>query len=281
MILSSAHGVILNLDFIEDSKIREQRQYEQSIWAFFALIGKDIPSQLLKEPILSLDEMTTILYLAFGDDIPLLGQGQNQCPYICDGIYQKNMFFRETNRSGSMEISKPDVSTLFCIRDGKWKYLYGSEDARCEWLMNLDRNNDYEENLKDLYPELTEKYNRIIRNKFDSAKDFVYQPAVEITKKELPKMFSLVLQMDCIEEETLDSLLDMSGPYYEIVALESEMTRRYENQYKMRYAKSLETDELCSVCQGGGLFLLLKMENGQNIFFPICIAICSGIVIIV
>lgn len=261
VILSSDHGVILNLDFIEDNKIREQRQYEQSIWAFFTLIGKDIPSQLLREPISSLDEMPTILHLSFEKDIPMNCQGQDQYLYIYDGKYQENMFFRETNRYGTMEINKPDVSTLFCVRDGKWKYLYGSEDARCEWLMDLDRNTDYEENLKDLYPEITKKYNWIIRNKFESAKDFVYQSAFEITKRELPKMFSVVLQMDCIEEETIASLMDMSGPYYEIIALESELTLRYRNQYKMCYTKSFEMDELCSVCKGE--WIIFITENGE------------------
>lgn len=260
VIISSDHGVMLDVDYIKESKIKEQRQYEQSIWAFCSFVGKGIHSQILDHTISSLDEMPTLLHLVFGGNVPFTGQGMDQYDYINNGIYHSNICYRESNRWGSPELNNSGESTLFCLRDGKWKYLYGSENPACEWLMDMERNKDYEVNLKDQYPELTKKYQKMLKEKIEESKSFQYRPVLGITKKELPKMFSLILQNECPEEETIESLLDMSGPYYEIVVLESEKTKKYQNQYKMRYVQTLDDDTLRSVCQGE--WIVYITDNG-------------------
>lgn len=262
VIISSDHGVILDMDYIKDRMVNGSRQYEHSVKAFFALIGKDILSQCLSKPISALDESLTICHLVFQGNMSMPGQGNDQYEYMCNGKYRESVFYREAGTWGAArEMCSPLESNLFYIRDGKWKYVYGTRDSRCEWLMDLEENRDYEVNLKDQYPELVSKYRKILQDKFDVAKNFRYESNLGFQKRDVPKMFSLILQIEHLEEGTIESLLDMSGPYYEIVVQESELTLKYQEQYKMQYVKDFAYEKLMDVCQGEWLIYLT--ENGE------------------
>lgn len=262
VIVSSDHGVILDMDFIKDKAENGSRQYEQSVNAFFALIGENIPSQSLSKPIAALDEVPTILHLVLGEGLPISGQGNDRYDYLFFGRYQNDIFFREIGTWGTArEMWSSTKSDTYYLRDGKWKYVYGIKDPRCEWLINLEENQDYEVNLKDQYPELVEKYHQLLKEKFDGAKSFQYQVPFDFCKADIIPVFSLILDINVIENATIESLLDMSGPYYELIVKESEMTLKYRNQYKMRYVESFDPKNLQERCRGEWLVRLT--ENGE------------------
>ena len=261
VVIASDHGVILDRDYVKDDMENGDRQYEESVKAFFALIGKEIPAQCLTEPISSLDEAPTLCHLALGN-LSIPGQGKDQYDYIFNGKYQDNIFFREkATWGGSHEIESPMESDLFYVRDGRWKYVYGVNDPRCEWLMDLETYGDYEVNLKEQYPEVAKKYHKILQEKYSGAKDFCYQPNIGFRKADIPKMFSVILQMEHVEVGTMESLLDMSGPYHELIALETETTLRFQNQYKVHLVNNLDRKSILEACHGE--WLIYITENGE------------------
>lgn len=262
VIVSSDHGVILDMDFIKDRAVNGSRQYEQSINSFFALIGEDIPSQRLSQPVSALDEASTVLHLALGEEIPVAGQGTDRNDYIFQGTYENDIFFREIGTWGTArEMWSSVKSDMYCLRDGKWKYAYGTKDARCEWLMDLEKDEDYKVNLKDQYPELTGKYHQILKEKFEGAERFQYQSPLGFSKVDIIPVFSLILNIDEMESATIESLLDMSGPYHELIVKKSETTWKYHNQYKMRYVESFDAEKLQEICRGE--WLVWITENGE------------------
>lgn len=264
VIIGSDHGVILDMDFIKDTAEKGHRQYEQSVKAFFALIGNDIPSQCLSRPISALDEAPTILHLALGEEIPVFGQGRDQYDYVFYGRYQNTIFYREVGTWGTLqEMINSVLSDSFYLRDGKWKYVWETKEPQSEWLMDLEENQDYEVNLTGKYPEIVGKYRQMLEDKFGGreVKSFLYQSPFAFTKAEIIPNFSLILEINEIENATIESLLDMSGPYYEMIVKESEMTLKYRNQYKMRYVKNFDSETLQESCRGEWLVRLT--ENGE------------------
>lgn len=262
VIIAADHGVLLNMNHIQGGDAVGGRHYEQSVKTFFALLGEDIPAQILQEPISSLDEAPTLLHLALGTEMSINGQGKDQYDYIYNGKYSKQCFFRESSPSDvSPEKRNSMASDLFYIRDGKWKYVFSKNDSRCEWLMNLEQNQDYELNLKDQYPKIADAYRAILEEKFEEAKDFKYQSGLGFEKNELKKMFSIVLQMKHLEKETIESLLDMSGPYYEIIALDSSEIQNYKKQYNVRTVNDVETENCLEHCTGE--WVVYIQDNGE------------------
>lgn len=262
VIISSDHGVVLDMDFIKDKAENGLREYDQTVIAFFALIGNEIPAQCLSRPISALDEAPTILRLTLGEEIPVFGQGKDQHDYVFFGKYQNRIFFREAGAWGTaQERINSVLSDSFYLRDGKWKYVWETKEPQSEWLMDLEENQDYEVNLKDQYPEIAQKYHKMVKEKFDGAKSYSYQSPFAFTKADIVPTFSLILDIKEMEKETLESLLDMSGPYYELIVKESEETLAYRDQYKMRYVDNFDSEKLLESCRGEWLVWLT--ENGE------------------
>ncbi len=262
IIVGSDHGVILDMDFIRDKAENGHRQYEQSVKALFALIGNGIPSQYLFQPISALDELPTILHLALGEESPVSGQGKDRYDYLFSGKYENGIFFREAGTWGTArEMWSSVKSDSFYLRDGKWKYVYRTDNSQDEWLIDLEKNHDYEVNLKDKYPEIAEKYHRILGEMIEGAGSFQYKSPFAFSKEDIQPVFSLILDMDEIEDATIESLLDMGGPYYELIVRESETTLKYRNQYKVKYAENFETEKLQETCRGE--WLVYITENGE------------------
>lgn len=262
VIIAADHGVLLDMNHVYGGEEYGGRQYEQSVNTFFALLGKDITPQILKKPISALDEAPTLLHLVLGEGVYMPGQGMDQYDYIHKGIYRKNLFFRESSPYDVLPEERNSMtSELFYIRDGNWKYIFSEKDPRCEWLMNLDDNQDYEINLKDKYPELVNKYRQILMDKFEAAKSFQYESGLGFDKSAVKKKFSLILQLDYVERGTLESLLDMSGPYYEIVVRNSEEIMDYKNQYKLHVVDNMELEKISEICSGEWLVFL--KDNGE------------------
>lgn len=262
VILSSDHGILLDIDFKQDGIENGERHYEDSVISFFSLIGKDIPSQILSNYISALDIAPTLLHVAL--DTPMVdAQGRDKFEYLKEGIYKKEIYYREKGTYYGVEENRnPMSSDIYYIRDGNWKYVFGKKDSRCEWLINLKENRDYEVNLKNTYPELVEKYYKLIDDMIDKARVFQYKSKLGFNKDSLEKKFSLVIQINQLEMRTLDSLLDMSGPYYEIIVETlDERFMEYKKHYKIKEISSSRTEELQSRCSGE--WIIYIKENGE------------------
>ncbi len=221
VILSSDHGVLLDKNYMQDGEDNGERHYEESVRAFFSLLGNDITSQILTKPISALDIAPTLLHVAL--DVSMNGQGHDQFLYMKNDIYQQTVFYREKGSwNVPSEKQNPFSSDVYYIRDGNWKYVFGEKDPRCEWLINLDESPDYKINLKDKYPELVKKYRENITKKFLEVQNFEYKSGLPFDKDCLNKMFSIILDEKLLQNSTIKSLLDLSGPYYEILICNSK-----------------------------------------------------------
>ena len=262
VIISSDHGVLLDFDFKQDGIENGERQYEDSVICFFSLIGKDIPSQVLPNYISALDIAPTLLHVSLGISMAD-AQGKDQFDYINEGIYEKEICYREKGSYNVIDEEQNSMgSDIYYIRGDNWKYVFGERDPRCEWLINLKKNPDYQINLKDVYPELTQKYYQLLKSMIDKAKTFQYESRLGFEKDSLKKFFSLVLQMDKIEKRTLDSLLDMGGPYYEIVVnkLDKNLSN-YRKYYKIKEMEMLKTENMSDICTGE--WIVSITQNGE------------------
>lgn len=260
VIISSDHGVILDKDFVQDGIKNGGRIYEESALSFLVFSGKNMKPQILSNPIASLDILPTLLHIALGS-LDVLGQGIDQYNYIYKGKYHENMFFRESGTYNTFqELQNSLTSDVYYVRDGKWKYVFSKKDPRSEWLINLEKDGDYQINRKDEYPELVKKYRQILEDKYNKAEKFQYIPMPELDKKSFPKMFSVILQMDSVEEDTIESLLDMAGPYYEIIVCNSEKMIKYESQYKVRLVETIDSTVI-NECKGE--WIVYIKDNGE------------------
>lgn len=265
VIISSDHGVILDKNFIRDGIENGDRQYEESVISFFGIIGKGIAPQILSKPISALDEAPTILHAVLNKSMP--GEGISRYDYIKNGVYSEEMFFREKNTFCAVpEMQSPLKSDLFYVRDYNWKYVFGENDPRCEWLINLAENKDYQVNLKDKYPELTKKYSEILRKKIEGGKNFLYKSALEFNKREVKKKFSLVVHINEVLKETIESLLDLGGPYYEIVVCGSEKIWNSYKNYKVKIIETINDEALKKACSGEWI-VYIKENGGWSEYF--------------
>lgn len=263
VIISADHGVILNKDFMRDGIENGERQYEESVISFFAVIGKDIAAQILPNRISALDEGATILHLALGTVMP--GQGEDQYDYMQKGIYHERIFFREKGSyCVESELQNAVDSDLYYVRDGDWKYVYGKNDPRCEWLINLAENEDYKINLKDKYPDLVKKYHEMLKQKFEGKSNYRYLSSLGFDKKAVNKMFSLILQMKNVSEETLESLLEMGGVYEIIIDDSRKLPSDYRENYKIKIVKGqTNIQEMCE----GEWCVYIQDNGGWSMYF--------------
>jgi len=260
VIISADHGVLLDMNFIDDCRKYVGRHYEQSVVSFFALIGKEIPPQVLSNPISALDEAPTLLRIALGDYMP--GQGKDQYDYIYKNEHQKSVYFRENIVFWCFpELANYLASDLYYLRDGEWKYVMAEQYPQCEWLINLEKDGDYQINRKDQYPELREKYHQQVRNILDGSKNFQYKSPFGFNKADVKPEFSLILQMDQIEVNTIESILYMSGPYYEVLMPSCDTAKRYKGHCKVRIMDVLDGISISKYSRGEWLVYLT--ENGE------------------
>lgn len=260
VIIASDHGVLLNRDYIHDVGENKGHHHEESVKAFFCLIGKDIPAQILMKPISALDEAPTILHMALGKFMP--GQGEDRYDYIYGGEYRPAVCFRESGLSEVPPSFEEQLnSNFYYLRDGKWKYTFCGNYPQCEWLIDLEDAGDFQINLKYQYPDERNKYHEMIKRKFSAAQDFHYLPGLSFEKAEIAKEFSLILQVEHIQEQTIKSILDMSGPYYEVFLPHSKISEQFKDNYKVCLINTLDEASIRTFSRGKWLVYLT--ENGE------------------
>ncbi len=259
VIVSSDHGVILDKDFMMDGILNGERHYEQSTKSIFALIGEGIEPQIFDFPVSSLDEAPTILKIVL--DIDIDGQGRDLQKCVKSQNSYQDIYFREKGTYFSKpELQNPLFSDVYCVREGKWKYVFGTRDVRCEWLINLEDNNDYEINLINKYPEIRNKYREMIEQYTIDARKFKYSSRIGNKKDLITPFFSLIMKVDKIQEDTVESLLDLGGPYYEVIVqtLPNNSIKNKRN-YKLKTINSL--DGLENYCTGE--WIVYIQRNGE------------------
>lgn len=217
VIISSDYGVILDLDFISDGDLNGERHYEQSVRTFFALVGRGIPKGISNGLISSIDESPTILKLLF--DIKMPGQGVSRLPILHGDSYDEPIVFREKGTYCSKNYTNSLSSDVFYVRKGNWKYIYGIEDERCEWLIDL-REGDYCINHKN-DKEKVDYFRNLLEKQFTniSVEDIYRFNGFNKSPKKHEIKFTLVIDKKNLNKEVYDSLADLAGPYYEVIIL--------------------------------------------------------------
>lgn len=224
LIISSDHGMTTDKDYIQDGIQNGERHYEEGRMALFTMVGKGIKSQVLDGVISALDISPTLLKIALGIDQEGI-QGRDRSEYVFNGRYQFEKCYTEKGTYCNTLMQNPMSSDLFCVRDCRWKYVYGTRDERCEWLIDLENDPDYKINRKDEYPDIAKKYReelfeKLIGVEADAVKFYEEINFAGGQKPELCKpVFSVVAEAGKVNKERLADLLDLGGPYYELLML--------------------------------------------------------------
>ena len=265
IIISSDHGVTLDRDYLEEGRKYGERQSEESAICMWSIIGKhDLTPKILPNMISALDIAPTLVHLLLNKNIPT--QGTDRYEYIKDNVYHPRPCFREKGTFCNKEKRNPFYSDVFYVRDEQWKYVYSLTDSRSEWLMNLQNDNDYYKNLKDSYPELCQEYREMIninikeydwRNRYAQAGISKKEVMMNSVKFEYSLVFCGVLS-----DETLDTLLDFAGPYYELILDASSLTKnqmvKCKEDYRIKLIDEVSSKKLLNVCNGEYFIILQK-----------------------
>lgn len=249
IVISSDHGVLTDIDFLEDGIRHGERQYEQSVKTVFSIIDSIIPSQIIDVRLSSLDEAPTIAELILGIKMP--GQGRSLLQEINgEKDWAEEIVYREKGTYCALEEKRnPYTSDVFYVRDGDWKYVYGTNDSRCEWLMDLGKDKDYEKNLLSSFPDIVQKYNRMIMREMISPEkgwDDVYSEYEIGSKSDIVKpFFSIIVKKENAIPSFMDNLEDMAGPYYEIIEIRESFAID-EQEIRGEYIVELANNFLCS-----------------------------------
>ena len=221
IILSSDHGVILDKDWMQDGLENGERHYEQSVRTFFSVISRDISPRLIDTPISSLDEAITLCDLVLNITMP--GQGKTRASIIRGETPSPGdeFFLREKGTYTNDRLKNGLCSDTFYIKDTRYKYVFSVTDPRCEWLIDLKKHGDYVVNLRDVAPETVKEYKKLLSDALISPSvsvESIYKDhSFTLRKDNLPKKYTILLESRNATAFTLNSLLDMSGPYYDIV----------------------------------------------------------------
>lgn len=256
IIISSDHGVLLDENYKETEAKYGLRQKEISSVCFWSIIGKGIPSGVCDGLISALDIPNTLIELTL--DKKFSGQGVSQLKYIWDkNSYIKKPVYRE---KGSYFTTPQfwDRSVCWAVRDDNFKYVFSDRD-NSEWLIDLN-NGDYEENIAEKFPDLLEKYRQLVKHEMidnnTKALDVYRKCGFTKRKKDIKPVISVVLKMTKFNKALLDNLLDLAGPYYELIILASPGLRK-QLQYLQSHPKvvlSFDNSNYLSLSRGDYLF---------------------------
>ena len=238
VILSSDHGVILDFSWENDGIQNGERHYEQSVKTFFSLYSNDIERGVYNCLISSIDEAPTIVELALGIKMP--GQGLSRLPLLRGDEYQDTIVYREKGTYCNKPLSNSLTSDLFYVRQGNWKYTYGVEDEKCEWLINLDEG-DYKINHLEDKPR-RDYFKQLIFNTFFNSGTNVAllyaQNGFSLLKAELPVRITVIIDEKLLNHEVYGSITDLAGPYHHIIVLNS--TKTYSRFNVTSYPQSMD-----------------------------------------
>ena len=255
VIISSDHGVLLDTDYTKYESVYGPRQTEQSNICLFSIQGNGIKPQLLKGLSTAVDIAPTLADVFF--DMYLPAQGTSIKNYIFDGIYEPKLCFREKGLYFA-EPQSPDKSDVYSVRDNNWKYTFSPNFAKSEWLVNLDENEDYENNLKDKYPELVKKYRKLIYdeiiNKKIDIKKFYSEHGFNLSKKDIKPEILITPKGYKLSTDFMESVLDLAGPYYKIV-LSNKQASKIDKKY-LEHPKVIVSDDL--LAQSGNYILYIN-----------------------
>ena len=267
IVISSDHGVLTDIDYLEDGINNGERQYEQSVKTFFSIVGADVPKQVIDVRLSSLDEAPTVAELAMGVKMP--GQGKSVVREMFkETAWEDEIVYREKGTyCASEEKRNPYTSDVFYVRDGDWKYVYGTNDPRCEWLMDLSQDGDYEKNLVYECPEEVIKYRKMITDEMIHPicdwRRIYLDSGFEQNKHEIKPFFSVIVKNNNTREGFMDNLRDMAGPYYEIICID-DGTQLDGEKIRGDYIVVLNNDFLCSEYLLSDIYREIKRESHGN-----------------
>lgn len=221
VIMSSDHGVVLEKDWIADGDANGERHYEQSVKTFFLISGGEIKKGRFDGLISSLDEAPTIADIVLGVDMP--GQGSSRRSTMQNRTISPSVVFREKGTFCSKASTNSLSSDVFYVRQDNWKYVYSMEDERCEWLINLDEG-DYCINRKN-DEDRVRSFKRLLSDTFwngvKDVKALYDSKGFHLSKANQKVKISVVIDSSVLTKEVYEHLIDLGGPYYEVVVLNS------------------------------------------------------------
>lgn len=222
VILSSDHGVLLNIDWVLDGDLNGERHYEQSVKTFFAIIGNDVKKGVFDGLISTIDEAPTITDLVL--DLKMPGQGLSRLDIVEGKKYEGSVVYREKGTFCSKNYTNSLSSDVFYVRDKNNKYVYSIEDERCEWLIDL-KEGDYKINHKD-DKDKVKYYRDLIFSTFDTDKNTVLtiykSHSFSLSKSNFKIKYTILIDNKYLDKYTFDALADLAGPYYEVMVLNCE-----------------------------------------------------------
>ena len=212
----------------------------------------------------------------------MIGQGKSLLCEMKSGAVEAEIVFREKGvYCTTPDKRNPEYSEIFYVRDKNWKYVYGIHEGGNEWLMDLDKDSDYQINLFKEYPSISQKYKKMLIDSMIKPVDTVESIYGNFDSYKLKKsmcFFSLVVNINEMNDEMVADLMDLAGPYYELhivsnaLNVSSDLVTFYKSvdQIDCNYLRGkyiVFIDEILGISEYFLSELYLAIENNSDIDF--------------
>ncbi|MFX1255622.1 MAG: sulfatase-like hydrolase/transferase [Promethearchaeota archaeon] len=264
IIISTDHGARLDfVDIYEEEQKHGMRLRDISMNTFCAIIGLNIPKQVINQMVRTIDIVPTILDIAKCK--PLLGQGISLLPLIQDKKLPQLYGFMETGGIYEKPAS-PDKSNVWGVRTDKWKYW--KHEWRGEWLIDLEKDPNEEINLIGKGLSIENKLRKLVKDELIENTKTAEQIYAEnakasnineyFTKKQIIPEISLYLIVQDKDQNSklpkvIKSILAQICVYFELIVVDTTfegsaraIIEEYQD-YRVSYQQHPYNKPLCSL----------------------------------
>ncbi len=150
------------------------------------------------------------------------------------------------------------------VRTERWKYVMHRWRKECEWLMDLEKDPDYARNLIGAGLEVEAVLRRSVRETLiehpKKPLELYAENKTAFSRRDIQPVISVILPVTKATarlKETIESLLDQVGPYFELVVVDGDETERTHLEIANAYGTHPHVHY--HRLEGGGLHDLLNL----------------------
>jgi len=277
LIISTDHGSCLDSYWAQEERQLGPRHAEYSNLTFCSFITEDLAPCRIDKLVGAIDIAPTILDIVGAG--PMGAQGRSLLALMLGGTYSPAMVFREKGAAYDIPAS-PDESNLWCVRTERWKYVTHKWRKGCEWLIDLENDPDYTNNLigKGLEIEnvLRDAVHKTLIDNPKKPLEIYAENNLDFSRRDIKPVISVIMPVENAAshlKDSVESLLAQTGPYFELIIVdgdETEDTGRkilglYGDYPHVHYhrLKQRSLDELLNfaIQQAGGSYIALALPE--------------------
>ena len=226
LVLSTDHGITLDRNRVEYTQQNGLRMEDWHFRVFCSLVGKSIPKTKTDRLVRTIDIAPTLLDLIGAE--PMGAQGTSLVP-LMEGKPFQQLQVMMARDSAYENPPWSDSPCTWSIRTEDWKYVVHRWRKEGNWFMNVREHGDYQVNLLGQgLPQEKELDNTLRTILIDSPKkpeEIYAETGQKFRRVDIEPVTTVVMPVQTSTPglaETIYSVLDQIGPYFELVIVDAD-----------------------------------------------------------